>query len=86
MKSPKEECAGPPYWSLETPSGDLQDAVAANSKSVNSSHYSRDHDPSQNRALPSLQSGFGIGTAVPETDFAAKDGFGSELNGLSKDK
>jgi hypothetical protein len=86
MKSPKEECAGPPYWSLETLSGDLQDAVAANSKSINSSHSSRDHDPSQNRILPSLQSGFGIGTAAPETDFAAKNAFGSEVNGLGKDK
>jgi hypothetical protein len=86
-KGLEEECVGPPYWSVERPGGDLQDAVAADCKTVNSSHFSRYRNRRRNLSVPVAPIWLRHrGWAILRLISSQKDIFVSEVNGFGKDK
>jgi hypothetical protein len=85
MKGLEEQSVGPPYWSAERLGGDLQDAVAADCKPGNPSHFSRYRNP--RRMLCTRCSSLASASLLgPSLISSQKDIFGSEVNGFGKDK
>jgi hypothetical protein len=87
MKGLEQECLGPPYLSVETRGGDMQDAVAVDCEPVSLSRSSRYPNPGRNQSVSVDPIWLRPGSWCHlETDFAEKDILGSEVNGLGKDK